>query len=460
MLDRYISGKVRRVSPEAPVPVLDPDARWSVPGGAANVALNIAGLGAKVGLICALGPDDASRELADQLATNEVSLYPIMTSRSIPVKTRVRTEIQHLIRIDEETSDPLGLNDGLMKILSEVLHSSDYNVLLLSDYSKGLLNDELISEIISFAQSSGCMVVTDPKKSNPSAYLNTFLIKPNLEEAKALTGWSRDIQDVDDLISLSQLVLEKTKAQNVITTGGSLGSVLASPDQTVHFEASHQLPIRDVSGAGDTFISYVSAGLSVGDPIDLCCELATFAASVSCASVGTRSVSVKDVLSAWLESNNRSIHKVISDEEIEAVVAMLPRPIVFTNGCFDVLHPGHIASLEFARNLGASLIVGVNTDESVRQLKGPSRPLQDVNTRMRILGALSSTTAICQFSSDTPLELIQRIVPDVLVKGDEYNLNEVVGREIVESNGGRIVLMERVPGFSTTDFAKSLLDKT
>ena len=456
MIDRYISGSTHRLSPEAPVPVVTPNDKWSIPGGAANVASNIAFLGAQVGLVCALSTDEGSVELKNVLDTNGVHLFGIHTTRSIPIKTRVRTDLQHIVRIDEEDSSPLNLDSEVLEIVSNLIETEIYNIVLVSDYAKGLISDSLLSTLNDFCRRHNVPVITDPKKDSHHVYNHMYLLKPNVKEAQDLVRSWDEIRTPADLSKLAHDVRQKTKAHNVIVTGGSLGCVLSDTDGEHYFPAPHQLHVRDVSGAGDTFISYIAAALSVGDSPSKATGLATLAASVSCSFVGTSPVSRSEVLLAIAESGISSSEKYIEDSLLDDITALLPRPIVFTNGCFDVLHPGHIESLEFARAQGMSLIVACNTDASVKKLKGQNRPLQEFESRVRTLCAISASTIVCALSEDDPESLIKRINPDVLIKGADYEGKTVVGQDHVLSRGGKVVFSPIISGFSTTAFEQKL----
>jgi D-beta-D-heptose 7-phosphate kinase/D-beta-D-heptose 1-phosphate adenosyltransferase len=452
MIDKYVSGKTQRLSPEAPVPVIRPDARWSVPGGAANVAMNIASLGATVGLICALSNDPASAELSAALTNSGVAIFPIESNRQTPVKTRIRTDLQHIVRIDDEIVTPLDVDDQVLLIAEEQLVSGSFNVLLISDYAKGLLNEVLLKSLILLGNGLSIPVITDPKSTNPSDYENVTMLKPNLHEARALLSDEVQVENGSELIQVAQSVRAVTKAESVVVTAAGLGSALASESHSTYFKAIPDLVVRDVSGAGDTFISYLSAGISSGAEIGEVCQIATLAASLSCRSVGTTPVSTSELAAFLITEFDESGRKVVSREVLKELIEFLPRPIVFTNGCFDVLHPGHIKSLEFAKSQGRTLIVGCNSDLSVTRIKGPNRPLQDFDSRSAVLAALSCTSIICELTEDTPFELIEIVQPDVLVKGADYLDKEVVGRSIVESRGGHVELSPTVSGFSTSEF--------
>lgn len=456
MVDRYVTGQVNRISPEAPVPVISHESTWSVPGGAANVAMNIAALGSSVGLVCALGDDQASDFLRAELMSRGVSIHTTSARRPVPVKTRIRTDLQQIVRIDEEDSSPLGLDQEVLDLAVELMTGEGYGVLLLSDYSKGLVSSDLTRMLVAAGRRHGFLTIADPKKSDPDTYKDIFLLKPNLTEAQDIAGVRTTINDGHDLSTLARLVRNSTGADNVVVTGGPIGCSLATDVGSVHFPAPSGLHVRDVSGAGDTFVSFAAAGVGSGLPLESVCRLATLASSISCTYVGTSPVRTEDILRDMFETATDSSIKLVADRDVEAISALLPRPLVFTNGCFDVLHPGHVASLEFARSQGASLVVAVNSDESVRLLKGENRPLQAFDVRARVLCALSSTSMVCCLFDETPLSLIERIAPDVLVKGADYRDKEVVGQTFVESRGGRVVLSPILPGHSTTDFEKSM----
>lgn len=460
MLDRYISGTVKRMSPEAPVPVVTPSARWSVPGGAANVAMNVSSLGAQVGLICALFDDDASREISNSLQSENIEVFALDAGRPIPVKTRIRTELQHIVRIDDEELEPLHLDDEIFNLVQNLVRDDEYNLLLISDYAKGLLNENLLKRLIQLGRELNIPVITDPKTASPDTYDGIFLLKPNLLEAQMLLGTEFLVSDSTDLITLAKKVRELTKASNVVVTAAALGCVLVNSDESHYFPAHQNIEVRDVSGAGDTFISYLAAGLSTGNSVSSSCDLATLAATLSCSKVGTTPIAPSDLIIAIGSGLTNTFAKFVAYQQLNEVAALLPRPVVFTNGCFDVLHPGHIESLEFARSQGASLIVACNSDQSVRSLKGKHRPLQAFETRVRILAALTSTTIICELDDLTPLKLIEIVKPDVLVKGSDYTDKEVVGQSFVEEYGGKVVLSPILEGFSTSGFEASLIDRT
>lgn len=456
MIDRYVSGSTHRLSPEAPVPVVVPNNRWSIPGGAANVAANIAFLGAQVGLVCALSTDDGSVELKNVLDSHGVHLFSIHTSRSIPIKTRIRTDLQHIVRIDEEDSSPLDLDSEVLEIVSELIEKQAFNIVLISDYAKGLISDSLLLTLNDLCRRHDVPLITDPKRDNPHLYNRIYLLKPNVKEAQNLVKRWDEVRTPADLCELAKEVRRTTNARNVIVTAGSLGCVLSDAKGQHYFPAPQKLHVRDVSGAGDTFISYIAAALSVGDSPQKASGLATLAASVSCSFVGTSPVSRSEVLLAIAESGISSSVKYIEDSLLDGIISLLPRPIVFTNGCFDVLHPGHIESLEFARSQGKSLIVACNTDASVKKLKGQHRPLQDFESRVRTLCAMSASTIVCALSEDDPESLIKRINPDVLVKGADYENKSIVGQDHVINNGGRIIFSPIISGFSTTAFEQRL----
>lgn len=452
MIDSYISGVARRLSPEAPVPVVTPAGRWTMPGGAANVASNIASLGSTVGLICALNSDSNSTGLRATLETNGVEVHLLPSTRPIPVKTRIRTDLQHIVRIDEEDTSAHNLDREVVDLIKTLIDDRRYNVILVSDYEKGLISEDLVRSISAIGQECQIPVLTDPKKSDPAVYRDVSLLKPNVKEALGLLNSDSDITTASELSELADKVRRATRSASVVVTGGSLGCSLADSHGVLHFPPPPLIQVADVSGAGDTFISFVAAGLSVGHALSNAVQLATIAATVSCTAVGTSPVALNDLVKVILGSGTDTAEKFVADQSLDEVAKVLPRPVVFTNGCFDVLHPGHIASLEFARRQGGSLVVACNSDDSVYRLKGEGRPLQSFQERSRTLCALSATTIVCELKDDTPLALIERVRPDVLVKGSDYEGKNVVGQEFVESYGGRVILSPIVSGFSTTSF--------
>ncbi|EGV17499.1 bifunctional D-glycero-beta-D-manno-heptose-7-phosphate kinase/D-glycero-beta-D-manno-heptose 1-phosphate adenylyltransferase HldE [Thiocapsa marina] len=444
MLDRYWSGATRRISPEAPVPVVHVARVEDRPGGAANVALNLAALGCHVTLTGVTGNDDAADVLAARLDTHRISTR-LHRRADVPTITKLRVLSQHqqLIRLDFEASlTPLG-DDPLPALVSGALDACD--LLLLSDYAKGTLADP--QPIIRLALASGKPVLVDPKGLDFTRYRGATLLTPNRSELEAIVGVCAD--DVA-LIERGQRLRAELDLRAMLVTLGERGMLLLRPDS----EALH-LPTRahevfDVTGAGDTVIATLAAALGAGVALDEACALANCAAGIAVGKLGTATVGARELERAYQGSE---WHTVLDQEAlldaIEAARAAGER-IVMTNGCFDILHEGHVAYLQQAKRLGDRLVVAVNDDASVSRLKGPERPINGIEQRMAVLAGLASVDWVCAFCEDTPEALICRVKPDLLVKGGDYRLEEIAGADCVRANGGDVRLLDLLPGRSTT----------
>lgn len=432
MLDKYYEGTVSRISPEAPVPVFKKMGERSVPGGAANVAVNLSAAGQSVVVLSVCGNDENGSCLADHLTNNGVDISLIKrTSESTITKTRlIANHNQQLLRMDEEEVKEISpqTENDLIRGLQDCGES--FNVVILADYRKGLLTDSFTRMVIDESCKSGIKVIVDAKDPKPGKYRGSFLLKPNRKELGDLTGLNVDTEE--HVVFAARKLIKETNCEYVLVTCGAEGMILVS-DNTYEKIASEAKEVYDVSGAGDTVIAYLAACIANGWNVTDAIKLANKAAGIQVGKMGTATVSLSEVF---------------PDGDRKGTV-------VFTNGCFDILHAGHVQYLKAARELGDKLIVGLNSDESVRRIKGEGRPVNSQEDRAEILRSLSFVDRVEIFDEDTPLELIKKVKPDILVKGGDYSADEVVGKDEVEANGGKVVILPFLEGKSTT----SVIDK-
>jgi len=453
MLDKYVWGDVERVSPEAPVPVLLTGRRSEQPGGAANVAMNLAGLGARVTVMGFGGGDDDQYALEALLRDSGVKSV-IVTCPGMPTtsKLRVLAGHQQLLRIDSEAKP--GNTDlaaeNLLERVAMVLPEAA--VIVLSDYAKGVVSERVCRTVIAEARRIGVPVVVDPKGQDFTRYRGATAICPNATELAAATG--EPATDLNKLLSAGQAMVPVLDLEYMLVTLSEKGIAILRRDSRVHVPAAAR-QVYDVSGAGDTAVAVVAAALASGVAIETAARLANIAAGIVIGKVGTVPIQRGELLGALSEELQRgSEDKVLPPELLLAQVANWRSrglQVVFTNGCFDLLHIGHITLLERARRMGDRLIVAVNGDRSVRRLKGFERPLVQECDRARILAALAVVDAVVVFDESTPLRLIEALRPNVLVKGGDYTEDEVVGAAEVRGWGGRVELVPLVEGCSTTN---------
>ncbi|MEP9351162.1 D-glycero-beta-D-manno-heptose-7-phosphate kinase [Xanthobacter sp. KR7-225] len=455
MVDRYITGSVSRISPEAPVPVLVHGHERIVPGGAANVAANAAALGARVRLVGLVGRDREADLLCAALAAHPGVALDLMVrdaGRPTITKTRVMSGRQQIVRIDAETIAPpeAGLLEALLAAVAEAVRGA--RVLVLSDYAKGLLSDTVIAAAIAAAQAAGVPVVVDPKRRTFEAYRGASLVTPNRSELATATG----LPDATD--AEAARAAEAASAQfggDVLVTRAEKGMTLwRRGGQVLHVPAKAR-EVFDVSGAGDTALAALAVSLAAGQPLEASVHLANAAAAVAVGKLGTAVVTRAELLAALEEAGTPGMAPgaLLSAHDAARVIAewrAAGARVVFTNGCFDLLHPGHVALLEAAAREGDRLVVALNTDASVKRLKGEGRPVQDEAARARVMGALRCVDLVVLFDEDTPLRLIETLRPDVLVKGADYREDEVVGADVVKAHGGRVALVPLVEGRSTS----------
>jgi D-beta-D-heptose 7-phosphate kinase/D-beta-D-heptose 1-phosphate adenosyltransferase len=452
MLDRYWSGGTSRISPEAPVPVVKVSGIEDRPGGAANVAMNIAALGGGVTLSGLVGADEAGEALSDRLKA--ASVYCDFTrSEGHPTITKLRviSQQQQLLRMDFEESfvpaDALALAKSAASLVSYM------GAVILSDYDKGALVDPQL--IIQPARASGVPVFVDPKGTDFTSYRGATLLTPNIHEFEAVVG---ACASEAELVEKGQGLLADLSLDALLVTRGSRGMTLLRPDLPEFHLPARAREVFDVTGAGDTVISVLAASVAAGESLPQAVALANLAASLVVAKLGTATVSGPELRWALMREEG-SERGVMSEEQLLIAVAdarAQDEKIVFTNGCFDIIHAGHVAYLEQARALGDRLVVAVNGDASITRLKGLGRPINPVDRRLQVLAGLQAVDWVVSFEGDTPEALLQRVKPDLLVKGGDYAKEAVVGWEIVESYGGEVKPLSFHDNLSTTAIVESI----
>jgi D-beta-D-heptose 7-phosphate kinase/D-beta-D-heptose 1-phosphate adenosyltransferase len=463
MLDRYIHGDVERISPEAPVPVLRHARRYERAGGAANVAMNLAGLGCQTILAGFWGNDTEQTELAAILKQSGVDTVGVVSS-SLPTisKTRIVGRTQQLLRLDIESRDapPASEAADLQQRATDLV--AKVHAVILSDYAKGALTNALCEAVIRTARAANIPILADPKTPDFSKYNGATTVCPNLGELSAATGIPA--HRTAELLAAGQALVPEHDFKFLTVTMSEKGiSVLrpvASGDTGIYHSAARAREVFDVSGAGDTVIATLAASLAAGLQIETAVELANLAAGIVVSKVGTVPIARNELVAALTPSSNITAgEKILDLDRIKLRVAewrATGETIVFTNGCFDLLHVGHITLLEDCRRFGSKLVLGLNADASVCRLKGPARPIVSERERARVMAALAAVDAVVLFEEDTPLNLIRALRPDVLVKGGDYSIETVVGHEDVLAAGGRVEIIPTVEGFSTTNIVKKL----
>jgi D-beta-D-heptose 7-phosphate kinase/D-beta-D-heptose 1-phosphate adenosyltransferase len=454
MLDRYIYGDVMRVSPEAPIPVLKVRDERSMLGGAGNVARNLAAIGAEVSFVSVVGADEAGEEIASMLEALDGGRARLVRDgdRRSTVKTRYVGMNQQMLRADRESDASLApaqeaeLIDHIRALLPTV------QVVVMSDYGKGALTANVCRAVIEAARAQGLPVIVDPKGRDYARYAGATIITPNRRELAEATGLAPD--DDDEIVDAARYLIKAHAIGSVLVTRSQDGmSAIAGDGEVVHLKAEAR-EVFDVSGAGDTVVSVLAAAIAAHLSLADAAALANVAGGLVVGKVGT-AVVYRDELAAKLRDRN------LASLEGKVATAHLARDTVeawrlngfkvgFTNGCFDLLHPGHVTLLAEARARCDRLVVGLNSDASVARLKGPTRPIQPDGARATVLASLASVDLVVIFEEDTPAALIEMLRPDVLIKGGDYTVESIVGADFVIANGGRVEIVDLVPGFSTT----------
>jgi len=457
MLDNYYIGDIKRISPEAPVPVFRKKAERCVLGGAANVAANLVAAGQKAYIMSIIGDDKCGRTLWSLFKENGVDTQLLETTqRQTTQKTRfLAGNNQQVLRLDVEDTAPIekSLCEQLLSKLQQLI--CKFDLVLLSDYMKGLLAYDFTQGVIKLATEHHIPVIVDVKDPSVCKYKGATLLKPNQKELHDLTGMPVDTNE--EIVTAAETLRKQCGNEYVLCTIGAKGMVLVGDGVEPFFLPAEAREVFDVSGAGDTTIAYLAASMANKIEMHEAITIANYAAGIQVGKVGTSSVYIREVREYLANKDTGSFHKILSPSSLATFrIDNKDKKIVFTNGCFDILHVGHKRYLEQASALGDVFVIGVNSDESVRRLKGPGRPVNSEQDRMEILSALGFVDYVVLFDEDTPYELIKKVQPDVLVKGGDYTIDKVVGRDIVEARGGRVELIPFVDGKSTTSIINKI----
>ena len=460
MCDTYLWGKVSRISTEAPVPIFESTERRHVLGGAANVAANLRALGCDVRLLGVIGADATGRCVREQLHEQGIADTWLVQDETRPTteKTRLIASQQQLLRLDYENQTPLSPPLVSQALQSVVPLMRDIDGVVCSDYRKGVCTPALLEPLFAMARTAGRPIFVDPKAQDFSHYRGATVVKPNLEEVKRASGIM--VSDEAALAAAADRLLQQSQAQALLVTRGKDGMTLFQPPQAPVHIPTRAREVFDVTGAGDTVIATFSMAVLCGLPFVEAAHLANVAAGIVVGKLGTATVLSEELRAALHVGDTFGERKVLQRGEL-AVALQYRRQqgerIVFTNGCFDLLHVGHIQYLQQARAMGDCLVIALNDDASVRLLKGDKRPLLPQDERARLLAALACVDYVTIFNEATPLALIEFLRPNILVKGGDYTLDTVVGRKEVEAYGGEVRLVPYIPGVSTTGIIDSVI---
>ena len=457
ILDRYVFGSVERISPEAPIPVLAARRTEVRLGGAGNVAANLRAMEAEVEILGVVGKDARAEDMRRLFAQAGVDTAGVLELADRPTteKTRMLGSGAQMLRVDWEEAHPLSAEDAARLVTGIEARVKAAGAVILSDYGKGVLCGPVLRAVIAVARAAKVPVLVDPKGSDYARYRGATLLTPNRKEAEE--ALNRKLPKLADMPTATRDLVQVAGVDAAVITLGPEGMYWHSGAHEGHVPTMARA-VFDVTGAGDTVIALLALTLAAGLPFEACVHLANHAAGIVVGKAGAASVT-RTELAGVLTEGGRSLGRVCSRADLKERIARWKakkRRVVFTNGCFDVLHVGHVTYLREARAQGDVLVVGVNDDASVRRMKGPERPVNPLADRMTLLAALEMVDAVTSFSEDTPLEIIQDLTPDVLVKGADWATKGVVGREWVESHGGKVVLAQLVPGKSTTAIVERL----
>lgn len=454
MLDRFVYGSVTRISPEAPIPIIRVERESAMLGGAGNVARNATALGASVRFLSLVGDDLPGREVMEYVA-NDKGVEPyiqIERNRPTTIKTRYIAGGQQLLRSDNETTATLAAPtiSNLSALAAQL--APDVSAIILSDYGKGVLHGDVVAATIAAARKAGKPVIVDPKGTDYSIYRGATVVTPNRAEAQAATGI--DIQSDEDAIAAATKIITECGIENVLLTRSQDGMTLVTSKGEATHLPTEAREVFDVSGAGDTVVACLASAIAGGASLSDAARIANVAAGIVVGKIGTAVVYPDELISVLHHHD-----LMIGEAKLMPLDRMVDRverwrrkgyKVGFTNGCFDLLHPGHLSLLQQARSNCDRLIVGLNSDASVKRLKGEARPVQSEAARAAVLGSLETVSGVVTFGEDTPITVIEALKPDILVKGADYTIDKVVGADIVQGYGGKVVLANLADGFSTT----------
>ena len=464
ILDEYLEGEVARISPEAPVQVAKIERTFHRLGGAANVAQGISAMGARVSLCGVVGADKDGATFLAACAEHGIDARAVLQRPDRPTtrKLRIVAQRQQLLRLDWEQK--LALTDDIVRELLKRLDatSSPPQALVLSDYAKGVLTPTMLTQLIASARAKKIPILVDPKQADFGYYRGATVVTPNIKELELALGVRLKDQSASAIAAAARPLLSKVGCECFVVTMGDRGLMIVEESGPVRVLQATRREVYDVTGAGDTVLAMLALGLGSKTSLPLSAKLATVAAGIVVGRLGTAVVTPRELanaLSLDLGTGLATHEKVVSTTALREHLhwwRLQGKKVVFTNGCFDLLHAGHLALLRHARELGDILIVGVNSDASVKRLKGEERPLVPEAERAQLLAALEGIDRVVVFDQDTPLELIQELQPDVLVKGGDYKPEDVVGRAEVEARGGRVAIFPLVAGRSTSMLLEKL----
>ena len=454
ILDQYIYGETNRISPEAPVPIVKVNNSEERPGGAANVAVNVASLGINTQLLGITGNDEASERLESILVQKNVKCHFIQQDNCPTItKRRVLSQHQQLIRLDYESDKKTENSTELVKKYIKLLNSVD--IIILSDYAKGGLIE--VEALIKYANDKNIPVLVDPKSKDFDCYKNATILTPNEKEFEEVVG----ICETDNVLTeKGEALLKNLNLEALLITRGKKGMTLIQKNKSaIHLNAmTHE--VFDVTGAGDTVIAVLAAAIASNQSVEVATMLANTAASLVVKKLGTATVTIDEInKNLYDEATSLSIPNKKYALELINEAKKSGKKIIMTNGCFDIIHTGHVRYLSKAKSLGDYLVIAVNDDESVKRLKGNGRPINTLEDRMLVLNSLASVNLVIPFNQDTPEEIISSVNPDVLVKGGDYKEENIAGAESVRKSGGEVVIVPFDEGYSTSLILKKLKDK-
>jgi D-beta-D-heptose 7-phosphate kinase/D-beta-D-heptose 1-phosphate adenosyltransferase len=464
ILDRYRIGDASRLSPEAPIPVLRPTMVRDTPGGAANVAMNVLTLGGSAILAGVIGDDDAGAAVRRLLSARSAmtDALTVVPGRPTTAKTRYIAGSQQLLRVDEETTaslDSAAAGDLLGRVEAAV---TEADVVVLSDYAKGVLCDAVLGRLLEMLAGRGKPVIADPKRPDFTAYQGVTVLTPNELEVRAATRIDARVDEEAD--RAGRAALEATGGDAVLVKRSARGLTLVRRGMTTMHLPTRAREVADVSGAGDTLVAALAVALAAGARLPEAAMLANITAGISVGKSGTATVARTELLeelhAASLASTDRKVREIEDAKQQVGTWRAQGLRVGFANGCFDLIHPGHVHLLTRARASCDRLVVALNTDDSVRRLKGPSRPVQNQDARAVVMASLAPVDLVVLFDEDTPLELIRALRPEILIKGSDYTVDQVVGADLVQGWGGQVLLVELREGHSTSGTIRRMATTT